>query len=100
MGEISEQPEVFCLFLFIRDWENFFGLVKKFFPFFLSHIFHFIEKYSFLYSSTLIFLSFKKCHICLTKPQGNDNALYSLETVTCLAFLFGHSVFVWGNRHA
>ena len=31
-------------------------------------------------------LSFKICHICLMKPQGNDNALYSLETVICLAF--------------
>ena len=31
-------------------------------------------------------MSFKICHICLMKPQGNDNALYSLETVICLAF--------------
>lgn len=33
------------------------------------------------------------------KPQGNDNALYSLETVICLAFYLVIQ-FCLGNRHA
>lgn len=46
----------------------------------------YLKVHSFLYFSNLILLSFKKCHICLMNPQGNDNAVYSLEMVTCLAF--------------
>lgn len=78
-------------FLFLRDWENFFAwFISKvfFFPILLSYI-------SYIYPTCTVFsLVFnldlsvfqKKCHVCLMKPQGNDNASYSPKMVTCLTF--------------